>query len=72
MTETAETDFLVANLGSMFGVTPISANANKAVDAGLIDYDDWQLWGTTIMVDPRYAGDLVEHLREDGFVVAEE
>ena len=68
----SEADFLVANYGSMVALTPISADANKAVDAGLIDYEEWQLLGGSIMVDHRMAENLIDHLREDGFVIAEE
>ena len=68
----AETDFLVADYGSIIAITPISADANKACDVGVIDYEEWQLMGSSIMVDRRMAGDLIEHLRDDGFVVAAE
>ncbi len=67
-----EADFLYANYGSMVALSPMSADANKAVDAGLIDYEEWQLLGGSIMVDRRMAQDLIDHLRDDGFVVAEE
>ena len=65
-------DFLVANYSSMVALSPMSADANKAVDAGLINYEEWQLMGGSIMVDHRMADDLIENLRDDGFVVAEE
>lgn len=67
-----EIDFLVANCSSMVAVTPISAHANKAVDAGLIEYEEWQLQGATIIVDHCMADDLIRRLKDDGFVVAEE
>jgi hypothetical protein len=67
-----DTDFLVGNLGSIVAVTPISADANKAVDAGLIDYDDWQMVGGSIMVDCRMAGDLLDNLCGTGFSIADE
>ena len=67
-----EIDFLVANYGSMVAVTPISADANKAVDVGQFDYQEWQLLGATIMVDHRMADDLIRRLKDDGFVIAEE
>ena len=69
---TDEPDFLVAHCGSMVAVTPISADANKAVDVGLIEYEEWQLQGATIMVDHRMADDLTHRLKDYGFVVAEE
>jgi len=65
-------DFTIANLGGIVALTPISADANKACDVGVIAYEDWQVMGGSIMVERRYAADLVEDLRDDGFVVADE
>ena len=65
-------DFIIATLGSMVALTPISADANKACDAGVIAYEDWQIMGGSIMVERSCAADLVESLRDDGFVLADE
>ncbi len=68
-----EADFLVAQMpGGIVAITPISANANKACAAGIIDYEEWQVIGGSIMVDPRLADDLICHLQNDGFRIAEE
>jgi hypothetical protein len=68
-----EADFLVAKMpGGIVALTPISADANKACAAGIIDYEEWQVIGGSIMVDPRLADDLICRLQEDGFTVAEE
>ena len=56
----------------MVAVTPISADANKACDTGVIYYEDWQVMGGSIMVDHRMAVDLLDHLRDDGFIIAGE
>jgi hypothetical protein len=68
----AEADFLVADYGSMVALTPISADANKACDTGVIACKPWQLLGGSIMVDHRMADDLIQHLRDDGFTIAGE
>ena len=68
----AEADFLVANYGSMIALSPMTAKARKACDDGTISFEDWQVMGGSIMVDHRMAGDLIEHLRDDGFIIAEE
>jgi len=60
-----EPDFLIADYGSIVAVTPMSADANKAVDAGLIAYEEWQLMGCSIMVDHGAADGLLHHLRGD-------
>jgi hypothetical protein len=68
-----EADFWVARMpGGMVALTPISADANKACDVGVIDVEEWQVIGGSIMVDHRMAGDLVCLLRNDGLIVAEE
>lgn len=67
-----EPDFLFAASSSMVALTPVSADANKAVDAGLIDYEEWQVIGGSILLDPRMADDLICRLKADGFVVAGE
>ena len=67
-----ECDFTFASCGNMVAITAISADANKAVDAGLIAYEEWQLMGGSIMVDHRMAENLVDNLRNDGFTVTEE
>ena len=66
-------DFLVAEMvGGMVALTPISADASKACDVGVIDYEEWQVIGGSIMVDHRMVDDLIRHLREDGFTITEE
>ena len=67
-----EVDFVTANLGGMVAITPISADANIACDAGVIDYEEWQAIGGSIMVDPRMASDLLDNLRGQGFTIADE
>lgn len=67
-----EPDFVFGITGNMVGLTPMSAGANKAVDAGLISYEDWQLMGATIMVDHRMFPDLKQSLEDQDFTVIEE
>lgn len=70
MNDTA--DFLVGNCGSMVALSPMTAKAREACGDGTIVFEDWQMMGGSIMVDHRMAEDLVEHLRDDGFTVADE
>ena len=69
-----EADFLVGNCpgGSMIALSPMTAKAMEACGDGTIAFEDWQVMGGSIMVDHRMADDLLEHLREDGFVIADE
>ena len=65
-------DFIIANLGSIVAFTPMTATAREACEDGTIVFEDWQVMGGSIMVEHRCAADLVENLRGDGFVVADE
>jgi hypothetical protein len=70
--EKTDADFLVANNGTMLALTPMTPKARKACGDGTIAFEDWQMMGGSIMVDQRMADDLLEHLRDDGFIVADE
>ena len=72
VTQSPEVDFTIATLGNIVAFTPISADANKACDVGVIAYEDWQVMGGSIMVEHGCAADLIESLRNDGFVIADE
>jgi hypothetical protein len=68
----AEADFLTANCGTMVALTPMTPKARKACGDGTVAFEDWQMMGGSIMVDHRMAEDLIHHLRDDGFIIAEE
>ena len=68
--ERAEVDFLIGNHGSMSSISAMSENANEAVKAGLIGFEEWQVMGGSIMVDQRMVGNLIAELQEDGFAIA--
>ena len=72
VTQLPEVDFTIANLGNIVALTAISADASKACDAGVIAYEEWQVMGGSILVEHRYAADLIENLRDDGFVIVDE
>ncbi len=67
-----DADFLIANYGSMIALSPMTAKARGACGDGTIAFEDWQVIGGAIMVEHRVADDLLEHLREDGFSIADE
>ena len=62
------TDFLIANLGGLIAITPISPEAKDVC----IGFESWQMMGGSIMVDHRMAPDLIENLQNDGYSVVEE
>jgi len=62
------TDFLIANLGGMIALSPISHEAKDVC----IGFESWQMMGGSIMVDHRMAPDLIENLQEEGYSVVEE
>lgn len=67
-----ETDFLVADLGSMVSFAPMTENARQACKDGVIASEPWQWMGGSLMVDHRMADDLIENLQNDGFCISSE
>lgn len=68
----AEADFTIANYGGVIALSPMTARAREACGDGTIAFENWQVMGGSIMADHRMAQDLIEHLRDDGFVIADE
>lgn len=66
-----EADFLVADLGSMVALTPMTPKAREACEDGTISFEDWQVMGGSIMVDHRLASDLIERLQGEFTIAAE-
>lgn len=72
VTQVPVVDFTIANLGNIVAFTPMTAKAREACEDGTVVFEDWQVMGGSIMVEHRCAAVLVENLRDDGFVVADE
>ena len=54
-----------------FGVvrlTPLTQAARDWIDAH-VDYEDWQMFGGGIVIEPRYARPILEGLVADGLTV---
>jgi hypothetical protein len=63
-------DFTVANHGSIMILTPQNDSAKDFIHERLPD--DAQTWGRDgIVVEPRYIGNIVNDLQENGFGVEE-
>ena len=67
-----EPDFTTASHSNMVALTPMSAKANQAVAQGVIDFQNWQTYAGSILVDRHMAADLIANLQRDGFTVAPE
>jgi hypothetical protein len=61
-------DFLVANHGSIFTLTPLTEPASVWIDEHI--GDGAQCWGAGIVVEHRYIGDIVEGIVNDGLEVS--
>lgn len=61
-------DFIVRNEGSIFMVTPVTPQAQGWVSLNL-RLESWQWLGNSFSVGYRYIEDLVQGMRNDGFVV---
>ncbi len=58
--------FTVVNEGSLF---MFHTDSPEALDHARLMFADAQWLGNSFAVEPRYAADIVEQLREDGFEV---
>ena len=67
-----QADFLVADYGTVIALSPISAIAREACSDGTIAFESWQMMGGAIMVDHRIGADLIESLRDDGYLIADD
>jgi len=63
-----ETDFLVVNHGSLVMLTPLTQAAKDWCEEHLPE--DRQYFGRGVVVEPRYIGDIVDGIVNDGLVVA--
>ena len=61
-------DVLVANEGSVFLFNPLTARAKEWIDDNVQDDAHW--FGTTLVVEHRYAWGLAEGMKDDGLVLA--
>lgn len=57
-------DFLFANHGSICILTPVSEAAQAWVDEHLPE--DAMRWAGGVVIEPRYAGDILEGIQNDG------
>ena len=70
-TTTKVADFTVTVSGSMVGLTPVSEHANEWVDQN-VEAEGWQWLGNTLWIDHRFAGALLDGVREAGFTLERE
>lgn len=61
-------DFIVNDQGSIVMFEPQNDKAKQWLK-DQVDAEDWQWLGNNLTVDHRFAGDLNEHLIDDGFVL---
>jgi squalene cyclase len=63
-----EPDVLVANEGTVFLFNPLTARATEWIDEHV--QDDAQWFGSTLVVEHRYAWGLAQGMKDDGLVLA--
>lgn len=66
-TTTQKPDVLIINHGSLVGMTPMSDTAREWMNEHIPDDAQWL--GRQLMVEPRYAGDIIDGMQGDGLVV---
>jgi len=68
MTQTNQADAYVENHGSIFLVTPLSGPARQWIEEN-VRTEDWQWFGSSFSVEPRYIQTLVLGMQEAGLTV---
>lgn len=63
------TDFSFANHGSIALLTPRSKAAKAWIDENVEQNDETQYWGTSICIEPRYCGAILEGIMEAGLTI---
>lgn len=61
-------DFELTNHGSIITLAPLNQRAREWLDFNCVP-EPWQWFGGALAVEPRCAPDIIEGLRNDGFVV---
>jgi hypothetical protein len=61
-------DFQLEDHLSVLRLTPLTQSARDWIDAH-VAYEDWQMFGHGIVIEPRYAGAILEGLVADGLTV---
>jgi hypothetical protein len=63
------TDFTLYNHGSICVLTP-STVKGQAWTYRHFDMDEVQMWNNGVVIEPRYVGDILDGLAEDGLTVS--
>jgi len=63
-------DFVVENHGSIFLLKPLTPSATSWVEEHIGQANGFQPYFPTVVVEPRYIGDIVEGIRIDGLEVS--
>lgn len=63
------TDFSFANHGSITLLTPRSRKAKRWLADNVEQNDETQYWGTSIAIEPRYVGPILEGIMADGLTI---
>jgi hypothetical protein len=61
-------DFQFENHLSIVRLTPLTQAARDWITAH-VAYEDWQLFGGGIVIEPRYVGDILRGIVDDGLTV---
>lgn len=67
-----EVDFAFQNFGSICVLTPLTAAGRNWYNEHLpVDNPETQFWAGGIVLEPRYAGDILSGLQSDGLTVSQ-
>ena len=64
-----EPDVLTDSFGSIVGITPMTPAAREWLSENC-QTESWQWLGATLNVDCRYAGDILDGMRDAGLTIS--
>lgn len=64
------TDFSFANHGSIALLTPHNEEAKRWLHTH-VDMSEVQWWGQGLVIEPRYAEPILEHIQAEGLTIGE-
>jgi hypothetical protein len=63
-------DLKFSNHGSITILTALNVEAQEWIDTHIAQNDETQYWGGGIVIEPSYAGDILDGIFSDGLAVA--
>jgi hypothetical protein len=61
-------DVLVEDYGTITAITPMTKRARDWIGEN-VDHEDWQIMGGSLMIEPRYADEILDAMEDEDFTI---